>query len=129
MADDKAWRNKQAAAFHREQAEERRKVQNRDEDRIKLAENFARKLMTTGVGALAAFEAAFGYLWGQDGETLTENQKQFRVLYQQVRDEVFDLINQQSRGMQAEISLHSIEFIGHKVKFNMKSQYEKGNEK
>lgn len=133
MADDKAWRAKQAAAFHRGRADERRREQHRDEDRARLAANFARKLMTTGVGALAAFEAAFGHLWGDggtpegdpegaapEGATLAESRKQFRALYQRVRDEVFDLISQQTRGAQAEVSLHRVEYDGHRARLDMR---------
>lgn len=134
MADDKAWRAKQAAAFYREQTAARARDDNRQQDAERLEGNLAKKIMTAGVGALAAFEEAFGYLWGcadasgescggqQDQQELDENQRAFLRLWEGVRTQVFDLVNQQQRGARAEISLHLIEFKGNQIRFKMRNQ-------
>lgn len=112
-----------AARLHQEAAE-RQRQEGRDLDRQKLADNFRKKLLTTGVGALATFEEFFGYLWGQGKEELTENEREFRSLYQQVRDIVFDNVNAQIRGAQAELNLHSVEYRGNRVNFSIHHEKE-----
>lgn len=113
-----------AARFH-EEAAERQRTKHKQGDRDRLADNFRKKLLTSGVGALATFEEFFGYLWGQGKSLteLTENERDFLALYQKVRDNVFDNVNSQIRGSQAEIALHSVEYRGNIV--NLPFHHEK----
>lgn len=113
-------REKQAQAH--QEFKRRQEQKKKEEDRQLLADNLSKKLMTTGVGSLSIFEENFGYLWGhkKKKEDLTENEALFLELYGKVRDEVFDNINGQIRGMQAELNLHDIEYTGFKHKFQVR---------
>lgn len=107
-----------AARFH-EEAATRQLNERRSNDHPRLVDNLRKKLLTSGVGALATFEEFFGYLWGQGRpmEELAESERQFLELYQNVRDAVFDNVNAQIRGMNAELNLHSVEYRGNRVNF------------
>lgn len=119
-----------AARFHEEIAANQRQ-QSKVTAREKLQENIEKKLLTTGVGALATFEHFLGYLWGQGvpPEELTENQQEFRKVYQLVRDEVFDNVNLQIRGMRSEVGLHTVEYTGNYVNLPISSTRSNGNKK
>lgn len=107
----------EAARLHQKaQAERRERKKESDKDR--LVTLLRKKILTAGVGVLSSFEAAFGSLWGEDKnpEERTENERAWLSLFLQVRDEVFDKVNQQIRGMQSELDLHTVEYQGVRVR-------------
>lgn len=63
--------------------------------RDKFEQVLIKCLQTTFVGTLSIFEDEFGYLWGQDQETLTKEQKEFKNKWKRVRTKIFDLGNNQ----------------------------------
>lgn len=97
------------AAQHERLARERR-----EKDRAALVENLCRKIQTSAVGAISAFEERFGHLWGQGvpHDRLTPEQVEFAQAWGEVREMIFDLLNRQIRNARAELALHEIEFVG-----------------
>lgn len=111
--EDQARRHQEAAI--------KRKQGSREDSRERLAVNLEKKLMTATVGALAAMEDEFGYIWGEGvppsnpQEPLSPDEQHFREMYQRVRERVFDNVNALIRGMRAELSLHEVEYVGRRV--------------
>jgi hypothetical protein len=58
-----------------------------------------KRFQTTMIGALYQFEENFGYLWGldKDDQSLTENEKRFRLKWESTRNEILNLGNSQLR--------------------------------
>lgn len=58
-----------------------------------------KRFQTTMIGALYEFEESFGYLWGQDKhyEDLTEQQKKFRMRWEDTRNQILNNGNSQLR--------------------------------
>lgn len=42
------------------------------------------------IGSLARVEDYFGYLWGHDSKQLTDQQKEFRALWEELRTEILN---------------------------------------
>src|SRR5688572_18077035 len=81
-----------------------------EESRKRLGKIIATKITTTFIGSLAAFEKAFGFLWGQgkrDAER-TEEERQFFNIWESVRTEVLNNGNGQLRAIQNELQNHNI---------------------
>jgi hypothetical protein len=62
-----------------------------------------KKIETTMIGCLARFEEAFGYLWGQDKEQLSEQEERFSAIWEQVRESILDHGNNQIRKAMGEL--------------------------
>lgn len=75
-----------------------------------LSKNCGRAIKTTMIGAIAKFEEAFGYLWGQGKEELTENEKKFLNLWLQTRNKVLDCGNEQSRIVDKEFKKYIVKY-------------------
>jgi len=75
----------------------------------RLMANVEKKFRTTMIGSLASFEKEFGHLWGHDqrGE-LTEEQAAAFEAWQQVRAEILNNGNGQSRACLDEISQYTM---------------------
>lgn len=75
-----------------------------------LMRHMQTKIKTTMIGALASFEENFGYLWGHGlpSDQLTESQRDLRELWEDVRTEILDKGNTQSRGAMDEISQYTL---------------------
>lgn len=92
------------------------------QDRLKKIAN--KKFRTCFIAALAEFENTFGCdLWGHglQEDMLTESQKEYRVRWEQVRKNILDKGNAQSRALGMEIDLHHIEFEGYRIDFGGKN--------
>lgn len=86
-----------------------------DESKKRLSKIIATKLTTTFIGSLAAFEKAFGFLWGQgkrDSEK-TQEEKEFYNIWESVRTDVLNNGNNQLRNIQNELQNHNISWNRH----------------
>ena len=85
-------------------------------DRLKrIAE---KKFRTCFIAALSEFEMSFGpIVWGQGSaeDELTQEQLDNRALWKQVRKNILDKGNAQSRALGMEIDLHRVEFEGYRM--------------
>jgi hypothetical protein len=74
------------------------------------------KIKTTMIGALSAFEKGFGFLMGLDedgnstGKSLSPEEQHMRDVYEQVRNEVLDLGNNQIRNLFTELELYDVKW-------------------
>jgi hypothetical protein len=76
-------------------------------DRLKRI--IQKKILTSFVGAIASFEKEFPDLIG------TEK-------WNRLRQEIMDLGNRQIRGVNSELDLHEIKFVGYKTKLAIKER-------
>lgn len=86
-----------------------------EESRKRLTKILTTKITTTFIGSLAAFEKAFGFLWGQgkkDSEK-TDEEKHFYNIWEGVRTDVLNNGNNQSRAIQNELQNHNITWNRH----------------
>ena len=77
----------------------------------KLLRAVETKFKTAFIGALNQFEKKFGFLWGHgkpDNE-LTQNEKDFREIWEEARAEVLNNGNNQLRASQEEIAEYTME--------------------
>jgi len=81
-----------------------------DASKKRLLTNIKKKFDTTIIGSLAIFEEEFGYLWahGEVDDTLTETERDFRDMWQEVRTKILDAGNSNLRAAQSEISQYTL---------------------
>lgn len=78
------------------------------------------KFTTCFIFALAEFENTFGVkLWGHNlpEEQITPEQRANKIRWEQVRKNILDKGNVQSRALGMEIDLHRVEFDGYRMDF------------
>lgn len=68
------------------------------------------KVNTVMIGAIAAFEENFGFLWGKGKafEELTKEELEFHELWQNVRNKVLNNGNNQLRALKNELANNSV---------------------
>lgn len=89
-----------------------------------LSRSMDKKFRTTFIGALSAFEKAFGYLWGdlRPEEELTDEEYNYRKVWENVRTNVLNNGNNQRRAAQAELSEYTVDWNGYSVNFIIKDR-------
>lgn len=91
-------------------------------DRLNKIAN--KKFRTCFIFALAEFENTFGFeLWGHNlpESKITSEQKVNKIRWEQVRKNILDKGNTQSRALGMEIDLHNVEFKGYHMNFGGKT--------
>lgn len=90
----------------------------------RLMDNVKKRIETTMIGALAAFEEEFGELWGNnlDLDDLTQDQLEERERWERVRSKVLDNGNNQSRSAMEEISQYNVSWNRYITKFIVKNK-------
>jgi len=94
--------------------------------RRRLDKIITTKIRTAFIGAIAAFEDEFGFLWGQgkSSDSLTDEETQMRELWDLSRTNILNLGNGQLRAAQNEIANHVISWNRHHVDFVVKKDEE-----
>lgn len=90
------------------------------DSRDRLKKIAQKKFRTCFISALAEFENTFGFeLWGHTlpDNQLTPDQKANQIRWDQVRKNILDKGNAQSRALGMEIELHRVEFDGYHLSF------------
>ncbi len=85
-------------------------VKSKEISLSRLRANAEKKMKTTFIGCLDSVEKHLGFLWGHgrpDGD-LTEEERDFRVAWDELREEILNKGNSQSRALQAEISEYEV---------------------
>jgi hypothetical protein len=82
-------------------------------------EMLSKRFQTTMIGALYQFEEHFGYLWGFDKEdkNLTESEKRFRIMWEDVRYNILNNGNHQLRS--AVKDLQNLKMDNFKYHYNL----------
>ena len=91
------------------------KIDRSSKDRLKGIVD--KKFRTCYVFALSEFELAFGHLWGHglEEESLDSDQLVNRHKWIQIRANILNKGNTQSRAVQAEIDLHDVKWAGYRM--------------
>lgn len=82
-----------------------------------------KKFRTCFISALSEFENTFGLeVWGHNlpEDQITPEQRANRIRWDQVRKNILDKGNAQSRALGMEIDLHIVEFAGYRMDFGGK---------
>jgi len=115
-------KEKELAALRRIQKDVRNgRIAHDSRERLKKIAQ--KKFRTCFISALSEFESQFGVLlWGHSlsKEEMTPEQIANRVIWEQVRKNILDKGNAQSRALGMEIDLHHIEFQGYHMHFGGK---------
>jgi hypothetical protein len=98
-------------------AREAREQRFAEGSRQRLEKIITTKIRTAFIGALAAFEEHYGFLWGNDKESsnLTKEEREMQSLWIETRTQVLNNGNAQIRAAQNEISNHVIHWNRHHV--------------
>lgn len=86
-----------------------------EQSRDVLKQVLATKMTTIFIGALASVERSMGYLWGEGKDDLTENEKKWGKIYQELRNEILNKGNNQIRAMSNELDKYSVKYNGNKL--------------
>ncbi len=89
----------------------------RNNSKKRLTNNVARKFKTTMIGALAEFEKAFGDLWGQNCDNMTDEEQYWYDKWQFVRTSILNNGNNQLRAALDEISQYTLTWNRYKTDF------------
>lgn len=87
----------------------------------KLKQDVKKKMNTTMIAALAAVEENLGYLWGFDKEgELTEQELEFKEIWEFTRQQILDKGNSQIRAISDEIDNYTITWNQYQYKFTFR---------
>lgn len=83
-----------------------------EESKKRLEKIIEKKIKTTFIGAIAAFEETFGKLWGidKDEEDLTDKEIQYNNLWELVRTKILNNGNNQIRAIKNELEHNTIKW-------------------
>ena len=112
-------------------AREARQQKFLESSRRRLDKIVSTKIRTTFIGAIAAFEEEFGFLWGHGSDReLTDGQYNMRELWEKARTRVLNNGNNQIRAASNEIDNHLVHWnrynleISDFVKDSLEPNYE-----
>jgi hypothetical protein len=90
--------------------------------RQRLDKLISTKIRTAFIGALAAFEDNYGFLWGKDKEEgeLTKAETDMADLWEQTRTKILNNGNAQIRAAQTEIANHVIKWNRYHIELPVK---------
>lgn len=104
----------------REQAKKDNEVRYKENSKKRLMQILEKKFKTTMIGALARFEKGFGHLWGHGQDDLTEEQLEYRKVWDEIRTEILTNGNNQLRGAQDELAQYTMSWDKYKTEFIVK---------
>jgi len=89
--------------------------------KLRLLKNIEKKFKTAMIGTLARCEDKFGFLWGNGSDKqLTKEQRQFLELWQDLRIDILNHCNSQSRAALEEMSEYTISWNKYVTNFIIK---------
>lgn len=104
----------------RERIRKQNEEKYKDNSKKRLIDIVSKKFKTTMIGSLAKFEENFGFLWGHGKKELTEQEAEFRKVWETVRTEILNNGNNQLRAAQDEIASHSMTWDRYRTDFIVK---------
>ena len=101
-----------------------------EQSKKRLDKIISTKMTTCFIGAIAAFEQYFGFLWnhGVNDDMLDNTEKEMRELWQQARNAILNHGNNQLRAIKSEIMNHDIHWNRHKMILPIRPLQEEGKE-
>lgn len=96
----------------------------KESSKERLTKIAKKKVLTTAVGCLSVVEKYLGFLWGhnEDRELTPEEQQLRDIFYDKVREEIFNVGNNQMRNIQTEIEQYDIEWKRYKITLPVKPE-------
>lgn len=87
----------------------------------RLMQNIEKKFKTSMIGTLARCEEHLGFLWGYESDKpLTDEQKQYKILWENLRTEILNHCNSQLRMTLEEVMQYTISWNQYKTDFIIK---------
>ena len=124
MTENEFNENQRIMQDYKQKREEKYKQDSRD----RLGKIVKKKIETTMIGALSSVEEHFGFLWGRnEAGAKTEEQKVMEELFQQVRSEILDRGNTQSRNIEVELANYDVSWKKYSLKLPVKPRQEDQN--
>lgn len=117
----------QQVIVEREQAAEENYEDFKRKSKERLEDILVKKIKTSFIGAIAAFEEKFSPSWGgkKYEQDLTENEKLIRKIWNDVRNIILDNGNGQIRAVKKELEQHTIIWDGFNYNFDMRNKDER----
>ena len=108
----------------RSRRQDAKKSKFKDSSKKRLLNNIKKKFDTTTIGSLAIIEEFFGELWGHgiDYNELTEEELEWREIWEEARTKILDLGNSNLRASQSEISQYTISWNRYVTNFIVKNE-------
>jgi len=97
--------------------------QFREQSKTRLLTILEKKLRTTFIGDIAAIEAKLGFLWGIDYKDadLTDEERKFKILWDELRTNILDRGNAQIRALKEELKQHTVTWDGYNYSLKTRS--------
>ncbi len=105
-----------------DEARKKNEENYKNNSKTRLTKNMARKFQTTMIGALAKFEEEFGDLWGQNCDSMTDEEQYWHDKWQFVRTAVLNNGNNQLRAALDEISQYTLTWNRYRTEFIISKQ-------
>ena len=93
-----------------------RDAKYKQDSKDRLSKILKKKIQTTMIGALSTIEENFGFLWNNEENPSSEQEKLMKELYNKVRSEILDRGNNQARNIDAELSQYEVEWTRYQIK-------------
>jgi hypothetical protein len=110
----------------RDRRRERTEHKYKDSSKKRFLNILKKKFDTTTIGSLAILEELFGELWGHGIPygSLTEEEEEWREVWNEVRTKILDLGNSNLRGAQSEIAQYTLSWNRYVTNFVIKDNKE-----
>jgi hypothetical protein len=94
--------------------------------RNKLSGSIKKNITTMMIGAIAAFEEAFGEDWGHglEDDQRTDEQLDDKIVWNQCRERIMDFGNDLIKRMERELNNYNVEALKYTIKFHQKDNKE-----
>ena len=102
----------------KQDAEAQRKIKYKTDSKERLKKIARKKIQTTMIGALDTIEKHLGFLWEDD----SQQSKQLREIYADVRQEILDRGNDQIRNLDNELNQYDIEWLRYHLTLPVKQR-------
>lgn len=112
--------------FNNQNRKDRGGEKYKDSSKKRLLNNLKKKFDTTTIGSLAILEELFGELWGHGlpYKELTEEEEEWREIWNEARTKILDLGNSNLRGAQSEIAQYTLSWNRYVTNFVIKENKE-----
>lgn len=103
---------------HRQMKEQNAAIAGRI-SKDKLSQTVSTKMRTTFIGALDSIEKKVGFLWGyaKACESLTESERSYAKLWEELRNEILNKGNNQLRSLLLELGNYEVQYVKRNYEF------------
>lgn len=102
--------------YNKKNYKQDRDVKYSQDSKDRLSKIVKKKIQTTMIGSLSTIEEHLGFLWSGDDEKSLE----MRNIYENIRSEILDKGNNQSRNIDSELSQYEIKWLKYQLTLPVK---------